>query len=231
MVFKADHEQGWSLVTLPLPDKGSASLISTDDFDDRLLLSYQSFLVPTTVYLLDGKLTVIRQLPKRFDASDPVVEQFESTSKDGTHVPYFLVHPEKHGTRLEESDRSLRLRRIRDLGDTFLHGRMGKGLAGKRGCLRARQYPWRRRVGPKWHRAAMTVHRQRAYDDFASVAEDLIARKITSPRRLGIRGGSNGGLLMGVAFTERPELYHAVLCEVPLLDMLRYTQCRRAAVG
>jgi prolyl oligopeptidase len=78
--------------------------------------------------------------------------------------------------------------------------------------------------GPKWHQAALKAHRQRAYDDFLAVAEDLIARKVTSPEHLGILGGSNGGLLVGVAFTERPDLFKGVVCLVPLLDMLRYTK-------
>src|SRR5437660_4333131 len=76
--------------------------------------------------------------------------------------------------------------------------------------------------GPRWHEAARKENRQRAYDDFAAVAEDLHARKVTSPHRLGIQGGSNGGLLMGAMFTERPDLFKAVVCQVPLLDMLRY---------
>jgi prolyl oligopeptidase len=78
--------------------------------------------------------------------------------------------------------------------------------------------------GPRWHQAALKEKRQRAYDDFTAVAEDIIRRGYTSPRRLGIEGGSNGGLLMGVAFTQHPDLYRAVLCHVPLLDMLRYTK-------
>ena len=83
--------------------------------------------------------------------------------------------------------------------------------------------------GPAWHEAALKTHRQLVYDDFAAVAEDLIARKITSPRRLGIQGGSNGGLLMGVEFTQHPELWHAVVIQVPLLDMLRYEQIEAGA--
>ena len=86
--------------------------------------------------------------------------------------------------------------------------------------------------GPAWHEAGLKTHRQRIYDDFAAVAQDLIARKITSPRRLGIEGGSNGGLLMGVEFTQHPELWNAVDIQVPLLDMLRYEQIAgRRVVG
>ena len=78
--------------------------------------------------------------------------------------------------------------------------------------------------GPAWHKAAKTVNRQRAFDDFIAVADDLIKRKVTSPKHLGIMGGSNGGLLVGATFTQRPELFNAVVCQVPLLDMLRYTK-------
>ena len=76
--------------------------------------------------------------------------------------------------------------------------------------------------GPQWHKAAIKGNRQRAFDDFIGVAEDLIKRKITSSRRLGIIGGSNGGLLVGASFTQRPKLFRAVVCSVPLLDMMRY---------
>jgi prolyl oligopeptidase len=83
--------------------------------------------------------------------------------------------------------------------------------------------------GPAWHEAGLTIHRQRIYDDFAAVAQDLIARKITGPRRLGIEGGSNGGLLMGVEFEQHPELWNAVVIQVPLLDMLRFEQIAAGA--
>jgi len=78
--------------------------------------------------------------------------------------------------------------------------------------------------GPRWHKAALKENRQRAYDDFFAVAEDLIERKVTSPKHLGIMGGSNGGLLVGVGLTQRPDLFNAVVCQVPLLDMIRYTK-------
>ena len=81
--------------------------------------------------------------------------------------------------------------------------------------------------GPRWHQAALKENRQKAYDDFAAIAEDLIERQVTTSERLGIMGGSNGGLLVGVTFTQRPELFKAVVCQVPLLDMLRYTQAAR----
>jgi prolyl oligopeptidase len=83
--------------------------------------------------------------------------------------------------------------------------------------------------GPAWHEAGLKTHRQRIYDDFAAVAQDLIARKVTSPRRLGIQGGSNGGLLMGVEFEQHPDLWNAVDIQVPLLDMLRYEQIEAGA--
>ena len=76
--------------------------------------------------------------------------------------------------------------------------------------------------GPNWHQAGLKVERQKIYDDFISVAEDLIEKKITSPKHLGIEGGSNGGLLVGVMYTQRPDLFNAVICAVPLLDMMRF---------
>jgi len=83
--------------------------------------------------------------------------------------------------------------------------------------------------GPAWHEAGLKTNRQRIYDDFAAVAQDLIAKKITSTRRLGIQGGSNGGLLMGVQFTQHPELWNAVDIQVPLLDMLRFEKIQAGA--
>ena len=83
--------------------------------------------------------------------------------------------------------------------------------------------------GPAWHEAGLKTHRQRIYDDFAAVAKDLIARQITSSRRLGIVGGSNGGLLMGVELTQHPDLWNAVDMQVPLLDMLRFEQIEAGA--
>ncbi len=186
-----------------------------------------SFLTPTSLWLADaagGSVAMTKTSPARFDASTDVVEQFEATSKDGMQIPYFIVHPKQ--MKLDGSN------------PTILYAYGGfqisetptySGLLGKLWLERGGVYVLANirgggEFGPAWHDAGLTVHRQRIYDDFAAVAQDLIAKKITSPRRLGIQGGSNGGLLMGVEFTQHPELWNAVDIQVPLLDMLRYEQ-------
>ena len=153
-----------------------------------------------------------------------VSEQFFVASKDGTQVPYFVI-------------------RDRDIpydgkNPTLLYGYGGFEVSFNPSYSATRGKLWLQRggvyvlanirgggeYGPKWHQAGLKTQRQRIYDDFIAVAEDLIARDITSPQHLGIQGGSNGGLLMGVMLTQRPDLFNAVVCAVPLLDMLRYHQ-------
>ena len=150
------------------------------------------------------------------------MEQHEVASKDGTPIPYFLVRHKDAPLNGETP--------------TLLHGYggfqvskppvydafVGKLWLEKGGAYAVANIRGGGEFGPAWHEAALNENRQRAYDDFFAVAQDLIARKVTSPRRLGIYGRSNGGLLMGVAMTQRPELFNAVVVESPLLDMLRY---------
>jgi prolyl oligopeptidase len=172
---------------------------------------------------------MMKQSPPRFDASKDGVVQFEATSTDGTKIPYFVVRP----------------RAMKASGDnpTLLYAYggfqvsmlptyspvLGKLWLEQGGVYVLANIRGGGEFGPAWHDAALKTHRQRAYDDFAAVAKDLIARKITSPRRLGIQGGSNGGLLMGVEFEQHPDLWHATIIEVPLLDMLRYEQIAAGA--
>ena len=157
-------------------------------------------------------------MPARF-----TVEQLEATSKDGTQVPYFVVRSKRLHGRWHRPDAVVRLRRIQ-----CVHAaRATSGTTGKLWLERGGVYVLANirgggEFGPAWHEAGLKTHRQVVYDDFIAVAEDLIARRITSTRRLGIEGGSNGGLLMGVMLTQRPELFHAAVVQVPLLDMLRF---------
>jgi prolyl oligopeptidase len=169
-----------------------------------------------------AKSGVVRALPARFKASTHVVEQFWATSRDGTKVPYFLVRPKKM-----KGDGST---------PTLLFGYGGFQLSKPPAYLPEMGKLWLERggayvianirgggeFGPAWHQSALRENRQRAFDDFAAVAEDLIARKVTSARRLGIYGRSNGGVLTTVLMTQRPELFNAVVVESPLVDMLRY---------
>ncbi len=225
-------EGGWSRTRLALPDNAAIDLAAADDRSDDAFLQVQSFLTPTTLWLNDGwsgALSQVKALPPKFDARGLVTEQFEATSKDGTRVPYFVVH--RADMRYDGANPtllyayggfevSLTPNYSASLGKLWLERGGVYVLANIRGGGE---------FGPAWHEAALTVHRQRAYDDFAAVAQDLIAKKITSPRRLGIRGGSNGGLLMGVEFEQHPELWNAVIIDVPLLDMLRFEQIAAGA--
>jgi len=171
----------------------------------------------------------VKALAPRFDASASVVEQFEATSKDGTRVPYFVVH--RKAMKLDGSNPAI----LYAYGGFEISmtprydANAGKLWVEQGGVYVVANIRGGGEFGPAWHEAGLKTNRQRIYDDFAAVAEDLIARQITSPRRLGIEGGSNGGLLMGVQFTQRPELWNAVDIQVPLLDMLRFEQIQAGA--
>ena len=142
------------------------------------------------------------------------------------------MHPKADDARRLEPDHPLRLRRLPGLRDAdATQAIIGKLWLERGGVYVLANIRGGGEFGPAWHEAGLKTHRQRIYDDFAAVAKDLIARKITSPRRLGIQGGSNGGLLMGVEFTQHPELWHAVDIQVPLLDMLRFEQIAPAPRG
>src|SRR6202012_5491707 len=171
----------------------------------------------------------IKTAPARFDASKDVVEQFFATSKDGTKIPYFIVHPK--GMKLDGSNPTLLTAYGGfEVPSTPAYNAVsGKLWLEKGGVYVLANIRGGGEFGPAWHEAGLKTKRQVIYDDFAAVAEDLIARKITSPRHLGIIGGSNGGLLMGVEMTQHPELYNAIVIQVPLLDMLGYEQIAAGA--
>lgn len=215
----------WHTAALTLPDNASVSLVAASARGEDAFLDVAGYLQPNTLYLVDAAAATaepLKAMPARFDASMAAVEQFEAASQDGTAVPYFVVRP-------------------RDLAfdgnaPTLLYGYGGfqvsmtpaySGALGKMwiepgGVYVVANIRGGGEFGPEWHQAALKQRRQCAFDDLIAVAEDLIVRKITSPRRLGIMGGSNGGLLMGAMLTQRPELFRAIVCQVPLLDMLRY---------
>ncbi len=223
---------GWTRAKLPVPENVTVDLVSANQSDDKFFLRLTGFLTPSSLMLGDGagtELTVAKTLPPQFDASGEKVEQLEATSKDGTKVPYFVVHR----TELKY-----------DGNNPTLMGAYGgfqvsetpqySGLTGKLWLERGGVYVLANirgggEFGPAWHEAGLKTHRQRIYDDFAAVGADLVARKITSPRKLGIVGGSNGGLLMGVEMTEHPEMWRAIVIQVPLLDMLRFEKIAAGA--
>lgn len=218
------EEGAWHQQDLTVPDMGSISVVTTDDDSDRFYYNYTGFLTPSTLYQADAAADEhqsVRSEPAWFDADGFVVEQAEAESADGTRIPYFIVRPEN---RTDESRPTL-------LGayggfevprTPFYSGVMGRAWLERGGVYVLANIRGGGEFGPRWHQAALRENRQRAYDDFIAVAEALIERGITTPGQLGIQGGSNGGLLMGAAFTQRPDLFDAVVCQVPLLDMKRY---------
>ena len=222
----ARNGAGWTATRLDLPKDSSIHIGSASDRDDRLILNVTSFLEPDTQWLADaaaGHPEKLKSLPARFDASKDVVEQYWATSRDGTKVPYFVVRPK--AMKLDGSNPTL----------LYAYGgfqvsqtpayaaTVGKLWLEKGGVYVVANIRGGGEFGPRWHNAGLKLNRMRVYEDFFAVSRDLIARKITSPRRLGIMGGSNGGLLMGVALTKHPELYRAIVIQVPLFDMIGYT--------
>ncbi len=223
---------GWARRRLRFADDSSLDVVSTDEYGRTAFVSVTSFLLPTTLWRVDTQTqtaSIAKSLPARFDAARDVVEQDEAISKDGTRIPYFVVRPKNL--------------RYNGSNPTVLYGYGGFGISmtpayggtlGKLWLANGGVYVLANirgggEFGPAWHEAGLKTRRQRVYDDFTAVADDLIAKKITSPRHLGIQGGSNGGLLVGVEFTQHPELWHAVDIQVPLLDMLRYEKIQAGA--
>jgi prolyl oligopeptidase len=231
-LYTPTSDGGWSKQRLDLPDNSSLIVNDTDQHGETAYITVTSFLTPPTLWQFDaggGSLKIVKTSPPRFDASKDVVEQREATSKDGTKIPYFIVHPSN--MVLDGNNPTLLYAYGGfEISETpNYNGTLGKLWLERGGVYVLANIRGGGEFGPAWHKAGLTTHRQRIYDDFAAVAQDLIATRVTSPRRLGIQGGSNGGLLMGVEFTQHPELWHAVDIQVPLLDMLRFEQIEAGA--
>ncbi|MBN2359870.1 MAG: S9 family peptidase [Deltaproteobacteria bacterium] len=225
-IWKRGKGGKWTSQPLATQGIGSfdASAVEDNDSDDYWFTA-TDFTLPTTLSYakLGRKPQQLKQSPAFFDASGLVVEQHFATSRDGTRVPYFQVS--RQGLKLDGNNPTL----LTGYGgfeislEPYYSASMGAGWLERGGVFAQANIRGGGEYGPSWHQAALKTKRQNAYDDFAAVAEDLIARQVTSPRRLGIEGGSNGGLLMGVMLTQRPELFGAIVCMVPLLDMKRFS--------
>ncbi len=196
-----------------------------DPLGETYLLNAADFLSPDTLQLgrtgSDAR-TVLKSRPNFFDGSGMRVEQRFAKSKDGTQVPYFLVWPK--GAKADGNNPTLLYGYGGfevSLTPTYSGG-VGRAWTSKGGVYVLANIRGGGEFGPGWHQAAIKANKQKSYDDFAAVAEDLINSKVTRPQRLGMQGGSNGGLLMGAVMLQRPELFNAVVCQVPLLDMQRY---------
>jgi len=221
----APREGGWTESQLPVAANSSVGVNAAGEASDDVYYSVENFLSPTHLFSANadgGGPTDIKDLPPRFDASNDAVEQFEATSSDGTRIPYFVVHPK--AMKLDGSNPTI-LYAYGGFQVSMLpeySASIGKLWLERGGVWVLANIRGGGEFGPAWHEAGLKTKRQLIYDDFTAVAKDLIARRITSPRRLGIQGGSNGGLLMGVEFIQHPELWRAVDIQVPLLDMLRF---------
>ena len=215
----------WTREEVALPGLGTAGVTEASDEDDTYFYTYQDFLTPSSLYVVDqGTAAKVKSLPAYFDPAGMKVLQYEATSRDGTKIPYFLVTPKgfvADGT-----------------APTLLYGYGGfeisevptySGSKGAAWLARGGVYALANirgggEFGPRWHDAALKDKRIKSFEDFIAIAEDLVARKVTSPRHLGIMGGSQGGLLVGGCLTMRPELFGAVVSQVPLADMRRFSK-------
>jgi prolyl oligopeptidase len=217
----------WKKSEVPTPGIGTASFSATSDLTNSFFFTYQDFTSPTSLWLAGGAAAAtparVKSLPAYFDAAGMKTEQLEATSKDGTKIPYFVVTPK--GTKTDGTAPTL----LYAYGGFELSqvprysGVIGSAWLARGGVYVLANIRGGGEFGPAWHKAAMKEQHIHNFEDFSAVARDLIARKITSPRHLGIMGGSQGGLLVGGTFTLYPELFHAVVAQVPLADMRRFS--------
>jgi prolyl oligopeptidase len=214
---------GWTSKPLAGAPDGQTDVVGMDpEHSNEFMLVSSGFTEPATLRYghVGGDVEVLKQEPAFFDPAGMVVQQFFATSADGTKVPYFVVRRQQHGTP----------------APTLLSGYGGfevaltpeySAITGRSWLARGGTYVLANirgggEYGPAWHNGALRENRTLVYQDFAAVAQDLVARGISTPEQLGITGGSNGGLLMGVMLTRYPRLFGAIVCQVPLLDMRHY---------
>jgi prolyl oligopeptidase len=218
----------WRRRDVDAPGMGALHVSAVDEYEsDQAFLTVTDFLTPSSLYLMEAGGTgreLLKSMPAFFDAAPYAVSQHTAQSPDGTHVPYFVVM--RKDAPLDGTHPTL----LYGYGGfevsltPFYSGTTGEAWLAQGGVYVLANIRGGGEFGPRWHQAALKENRQKAFDDFLAVAEDVIRRGITSPQHLGIMGGSNGGLLVGAALTQRPDLFGAVACQVPLLDMRRYHQ-------
>lgn len=231
-VVQFNHVDGkWVSEEVDLPDNATVAIQTSSDETDQIMYTVTGFLEPTTLYYTDGTHAprVIKTSPAYFDAEGMEVEQHAAVSKDGTKIPYFIVKPagmEMNGDSavLMTGYGGFQVPRLPGyLGST------GKLWLEKGGAYVLANLRGGGEFGPGWHQSAIRENKQRTWDDFIAVGEDLVSRGFTSAEHLGIQGGSQGGLLVGTAFTQRPDLFGAAIVQIPLFDMLRYHLIGRGA--
>ncbi|AOL23037.1 prolyl oligopeptidase [Erythrobacter litoralis] len=231
-VLKFNYADGaWISEEVDLPDNATVGIAASSNETDQVMFTVTDFLNPTTLYYSDGDSApeIIKTSPYYFDKAGMEVEQHEASSADGTKIPYFIVKPA--GMKLDRATPTL----LTGYGGFQIPRLPGYlGTTGKLWLERGGAYVLANlrgggEFGPGWHQSAIRENKQRTWDDFLAVAEDLVERGFTSPDHLGIQGGSQGGLLVGTAFTQRPDLFGAAIVQIPLFDMLRYHLIGRGA--
>lgn len=218
---------GWITTPVELPGTGDVGITFADIKENIVMLNYEDFLTPASLLALDsstGEIESLKSVPPRFDTEGLVVEQLQATSADGTKIPHFVVR--RADVAFDGSTPTL----LYGYGgfqvplNPSYSGVIGRNWLEQGGAFVLANIRGGGEFGPAWHQAGLKTNRQVVFDDFIAVAESVIASGLTSPQQLGIMGGSNGGLLMGVMLNQRPDLFGAVVVQVPLLDMLRYHQ-------
>ncbi len=231
-VLKFNFDDGrWNSQPVDLPDNATIGIAASSDDSDQIMYTVSGFLEPTTLYYTDGTAApaVLKTSPTYFDPAGSTVEQYEAVSKDGTKIPYFIVKPK--GMTLDGTTATL----LTGYGGFQVPrlpgylGSTGKLWVEKGGAYVLANLRGGGEFGPNWHQTAIRENKQRTWDDFIAVGEDLVKRGFTSPQHLGIQGGSQGGLLVGTFFTQRPDLLNAAIVQIPLFDMLRYHVIGRGA--
>ena len=226
-LYELQNKDGkWKRREVVLPGLGTVAASAIDvDLSDDYFLTLTDYLTPSTLFLAKAgsdKREVLKSLPAFFDANPYKVEQFEVASKDGERIPYFLLM--NKNTKFDGKNPTL-LYGYGGFEESLLpaySATVGNAWLNNGGVYVVANIRGGGEFGPRWHQAGLKANRQKVFDDFIAVAEDLINRKITAPRHLAISGGSNGGLLVGAVAVQRPDLFRAVICSVPLLDMKRY---------
>jgi prolyl oligopeptidase len=230
--WRADGSK-WTLREVKAPFPGTLGVQSLHDpmlgakdpLAEQYLLSYADFLTPDSLMLgsagSDTRET-LKSRPAFFDAQGMRVEQRFATSKDGTRVPYFIVWPKDAKADGKNPTLLYGYGGFEVSQQPWYSGGFGSAWYSQGGVLVVANIRGGGEFGPAWHQGAVGANKQKSYDDFIAVAQDLVDAKITSAKHLGIEGGSNGGLLVGAVMLQRPDLFNAVVCQVPLLDMQRY---------
>jgi prolyl oligopeptidase len=217
----------WTTTTIALPENGSVTMAGSSPTESEAFAVFEDFLTPDTLYALDNNATVarpIRSLPAQFDASPYVSEQYEAVSSDGARIPYFVLRRRDMPFNGENATLLYAYGGFQVSMTPGFSPNVGKLWLDRGGVYVLANIRGGGEFGPTWHQAGLRTQRQIIFDDFYAVERDLVERRITSPDHLGIMGGSNGGLLMGVMLNQHPEMINAAVVQVPLLDMLRYDQ-------